>query len=138
MHSTQNRGVRRAVIKQDNRSGQRERPRRDLQQEDKRDADPDEEPPRGRGGRGRRRQDGQIRGDGVRDREEDQEGAEGAQGAESGVHGGVQEQLEGHAQHPEDRGRDADGGGGHAEAAGESEGEMGGGGEGGVAGGGEE
>ena len=91
--------MRATVIQQDDGSGQGERARRDLQQQDEDDAGPDKQA----AGRGRRgggaRQHGQVGREEVGDREEDEEVAEGVERAEPGVDGGVEEELQRHAEH---------------------------------------
>lgn len=93
-----------------------------MQEQNKDDSEPQD---RGNGRRSilvlRLRERGQEGHKQVRNGEDDEEVAEAAQCAEASVHGRVHDNLQEHAQNTENGGCVADGGGGHAEAAGEPE-----------------
>lgn len=132
MNGAQHRRMRRAVVEQNDTRRQGHGARRRVQEQNHHNG----EPQRGRHARGRAaavavlagggrrlllREHGQKGREQVRHGKDDEEVAEAAESAEAGVHGRVHDHLEEHAQDAEDRGRVADGGGGHAEPAGEPE-----------------
>lgn len=113
--------MRTRIINQDRRGRQRKRPTRDLNEEHTSQRDPDREPGFGRWGRGRRGHEGEVGHEDIGDGEAHQEDAPRFHGSESRVRDGVDEELHRDADDAENGHGETDGGGLHADAAGEAE-----------------
>lgn len=116
--------VRRAVVQEDDGCGQGEGSGRHLEEEHDDDGKPDPYACRLGWRRGRRRSEGEVRRETVRQGEKGEEVLVALRGAETAVDRGIDGELEGHADDSEDGGRETDTLWKHTQSSGEDEGQF--------------